>query len=48
MTPINKMKKHCRACGKEIKGKPQIFDDYYFCQNNVCVFSYEHTGEVLK
>lgn len=28
------MKKICASCGKEIKGKPVIYDDYYFCNEN--------------
>lgn len=28
------MKKTCHSCGKEIKGTPLIFDDYYFCNDN--------------
>ena len=28
------MKKVCYICQKEIKGRPLIFDDYYFCKRN--------------
>jgi len=29
-----KVRKCCLRCKKAIKGKPLIFDDYYFCNNN--------------
>ena len=32
------MEKHCKVCDAKIKGKPVIYDDYYFCNtpNVVC------------
>jgi len=30
------MKKICETCGKEIKKKPLIYDNYYFC-NEECL-----------
>jgi len=29
-------KKHCETCGQNIKGKPILYDDYYFCSQD-CV-----------
>lgn len=34
-----KIKKVCKHCEKEIKGKPRIHDDYYFC-NGECIRKY--------
>jgi hypothetical protein len=31
------MIKLCKQCGKEIKGKPIIYDDYYFCDKEFCL-----------
>ena len=47
------MKKLCHYCQKIIKGKPIIYDNYYFCSNNrkisdkrTCLSRY--LGEELK
>jgi len=31
------MIKLCKQCNKEIKGKPKIYDNYYFCNNDLCL-----------
>lgn len=39
------MKKHCKTCGNEIKQKPVIYDDYFFCNKPdiPCVIKYMNT-----
>lgn len=35
------MKKHCQSCGLPIKGKPLIYDDYYFHEDGSgCLTTY--------
>ena len=41
------MKKICKECGKEIKGKPVIYDDYYFCTKTLCLGRYLNPEEKM-
>ena len=39
------MKKICKYCGKEIKGKTKNYDYYYFCNNIDCLDKYLNEPE---
>lgn len=40
------MKKICKQCEKGIKGKPKIWDDYYFCRDSSCLAIYLGLGPI--
>ena len=42
------MKKICKQCGKEIKSKPVIWDNYYFCPKSNCLWTYEQNQRIDK
>ena len=42
------MKKICKECGREIKGKPSIYDDYYFCTKTLCLSRYLNPEEKIE
>jgi hypothetical protein len=39
------MNKHCKYCGKNIKGKAKSYDYYYFCNNIDCLDKYLNEPE---
>lgn len=45
------MKKICKQCGKEIKGKPKIYDEYFFCKDGTkysnCLKDYLETPKYV-
>jgi len=40
------MNKHCKYCGKNIKGKAKSYDYYYFCNNIDCLDKYLNEPEI--